>query len=413
MGTYNQPFGIDRSLLRLDGDDPYLCLHFVIIFVRDQEASLRFYVDKLGFRVAVDHKFEDNRRWIEVAPPDGNAHIGLAPIEPGADLESVISTETRVWFITEDVNRKYEEWKSRGVPFRFPPQVPAWGGIHTRFEDPDGNSFGLLGFDELTRGVEANRRALAQKYEAERRAAQEIEIARQVQARLFPQVHPEVKTLEYAGLCRQARQVGGDYFDFIDFGQQRLGLVIGDVSGKGIAAALLMANLQANVRSQCALALTQPEVFLRSVNRLFYGNTVESAYASLFFAEYDAASCRLRYANCGHLSGLILRSDGALSRLDSTTTLVGLFQDWECGFADCYLSPGDLLALYTDGVTEAVNEQGDEFGEDNLVQRLRHYRGQSCEAAAEAISNEVCALSPAEQQDDITLILARCRAGGS
>jgi serine phosphatase RsbU (regulator of sigma subunit)/catechol 2,3-dioxygenase-like lactoylglutathione lyase family enzyme len=410
MGECELPFGIDRSLLRLDGNDPYLCLHFVIVFVRDQERSLRFYVDNLGFRVAVDHTFEDGRRWIEVAPPDGNAHIGLAPVEPGADIELLISQETRVWFITEDVNRKYEEWSAHGVHFRFPPQVPAWGGIHTRFEDPDGNSFGLAGFDELTRGVEAKRRILAQKYEAERRAAQEIEIARQVQARLFPQVHPHVKTLEYAGLCRQARQVGGDYFDFLDLGQERLGLVIGDVSGKGIAAALLMANLQANLRSQCARVLTEPDAFMRSVNRLFYENTVESAYASLFFAEYDAESCCLRYANCGHLSGLILRRDNTLCRLDSTATLVGLFQDWECKFAEFTLAPGDLLGLYTDGATEAVTDRGEEFGEENLIERLRHYRDQPCQTAVEAITNEVCALSPGDQQDDITLILAKCQS---
>ena len=261
MASHEFPFGIDRSLLRLDGSDPYLCLHFVIVFVRDQERSLRFYVDNLGFRVAVDHKFEDGRRWIEIAPPDGNAHIGLAQAAQEADIESLISQETRIWFITEDVHRKYEEWRSRGVRFHFPPQVPAWGGIHTRFEDPDGNCLGLAGFDELTRSVEAKRQVLARKYEAERRAAQEIEIARQVQARLFPQVHPDVKTLEYAGVCLQARQVGGDYFDFLDLGQQRLGLVIGDVSGKGIAAALLMANLQANLRSQSVVVLRQPRTF--------------------------------------------------------------------------------------------------------------------------------------------------------
>jgi serine phosphatase RsbU (regulator of sigma subunit)/catechol 2,3-dioxygenase-like lactoylglutathione lyase family enzyme len=409
MGAHEFPFGIERSLLRLDGNDPYLCLHFVIVFVRDQERSLRFYVENLGFRVAIDHRFEDGKRWIEVAPPDGNAHIGLAPVEPGADIGSLISQETRIWFITEDVHGKYDEWRARGVRFRFPPQVPAWGGIHTRFEDPDGNSFGLAGFDELTRGVEAKRQALARKYEAERRAAHEIEIARQVQARLFPQVHPEVKTLEYAGLCLQARQVGGDYFDFLDLGQQRLGLVIGDVSGKGIAAALLMANLQALLRGQSALVLTQAEVFLRSVNQLFHTNTVESAYASLFFADYDSESCCLRYANCGHLSGLILRSDDHLYRLDSTAMPVGLFQDWECKFAEFKLMPGDLLALYTDGITEAENPRGEEFGEKNLIETLRRHREQSCQAAVGSIANEVCALSPGNQQDDITLILARCR----
>jgi len=403
------PFGIDRSLLRLDGGDPYLCLHFVIVFVRDQERSLRFYVEKLGFSVAVDHTFDDGRRWIEVSPPDGSANIGLAPIQEGAEIESLIGQDTRIWFITEDVQRKYEEWRALGVSFRFPPQMPDWGGIHTRFEDPDGNSFGLAGFDELTRGVEAKRRDLTRKREAELRAAQEIEIARQVQARLFPQVHPEVRTLEYAGVCLQARQVGGDYYDFLDLGQQRLGLVVGDVSGKGIAAALLMANLQANLRSQSALVLTQPDVFLRSVNQLFYANSAQSSYASLFFAVYDCESRHLRYANCGHLAGLILRSDGEVRRLDSTGTLVGLFADWECRFDECALAPGDLLALYTDGITEAENDRGEEFGEENLVERLRRHRDQPCKAAASSIATEVCALSPGNQQDDVTLILARCR----
>lgn len=408
MGAYEGPWEMGRSILRLDGQDPYLCLHFVIMYVRDQDRSLRFYVDQLGFRVVVDHKFDNGHRWIEVAPADGNAHIGLTSLQPDDDPEKLIRPEARVWFITEDVNRKYEEWKGRGVSFEYPPQEPAWGGIHTRFKDPDGNVFGLAGFDELTRSVEAQRRRLAQKYEAEQRAAQEIEIAKQVQARLFPQIHPEAKTLDYAGLCLQARQVGGDYFDFLDLGQRRLGLVIGDVSGKGIAAALLMANLQANLRSQCALALTHPELFLRSVNRLFFENTVDSSYASLFFAEYDDESRRLRYANCGHLSALVLR-DGSSRRLDSTGTLLGLFQDWECKFSEFELASGDIFALYTDGVTEALNDRGEEFGEENLIQRLRQHRDRPCAAAVEAIANEVRDLCPGNQYDDITLIVAKCK----
>lgn len=407
MGTYDAPWSVE-SVLRLDGKDPYLCLHFVIVYVRDQERSLRFYVDKLGFRVAVDHRFSDGQRWIEVAPMDGNAHIGLTLLPPNEDPARLIRSETVIWFITEDVHRKYEQWKARGVPFRYPPEVPIWGGIHTRFEDPDGNSFGLAGFDELTRSVEAQRRALAQKLETERRAAQEIEIAKQVQARLFPQIHPEARTLEYAGLCLQARQVGGDYFDFLDLGQQRLGLVIGDVSGKGIAAALLMANLQANLRSQCALALTHPELFLRSVNRLFYENTTDNAFASLFFAEYDDQSQRLRYANCGHLSGLILRADNSCEHLSSTGTLLGLFHDWDCGISECEMRAGDLLALYTDGITEAYNDKGEEFGEESLIDLLRQHRTQCCQSALEAVTSEVRAFGAGEQHDDITLIVAKC-----
>jgi serine phosphatase RsbU (regulator of sigma subunit) len=123
----------------------------------------------------------------------------------------------------------------------------------------------------------------------------------------------------------------------LSFGQQRFGLLIGDVSGKGIAAALLMANLQANLRSQCALVLAEPEPFLSSVNHLFYGNTVESAYASLFFAEYGGI-VRSPLCQRGHPSGLILRSDNTLCRLDTTATLVGLFRDCECTFADFKLT---------------------------------------------------------------------------
>ncbi len=404
------PFGMDRFRLRLDRQDPYLSLHFIIIFVRDQERSLQFYRDQLGFLVVVDHRFENGIRWIEVAPPDGSANLALAQVSPDPESEKLLGRDSNIYFLSEDVIAKYDEWNSRGVRFLFPPKVPEWGGFFTRFEDPDGNSFGVAGFDELTLTVEKQRRVQEQRLEAERRAAQEIEIAKQVQARLFPQIRPQAKTLEYAGLCLQARQVGGDYFDFLDLGQQRLGLVIGDVSGKGIAAALLMANLQANLRSQCALALTHPELFLRSVNRLFYENTVDSAYASLFFAEYDDESRRLRYANCGHLSGIIMRGDNACCRLSSTGTLLGLFQDWECNFAEFELAPGDLLTLYTDGVTEALTDRGEEFGEENLIQRLRHYRDQPCQAAVEAITNEVRSLTPGDQHDDITLILARCRS---
>ena len=407
MGNLELPFGINRSALRLDGKDPYLCLHFTIIYVRDQERSLRFFVDKLGFRVVVDHKFDDGLRWIEVAPADGNANLGLVLLKPEDDAGRLIGPEARVWFVTEDVQRKYKEWDARGVEFEFPPQTPVWGGIHTRFKDPDGNCFGLAGFDELTRGVEQHRLALAQKLEAEQRAAQEIEIAKQVQARLFPQIHPEARTLEYAGLCLQARQVGGDYFDFLDLGKRRLGLVVGDVSGKGIAAALLMANLQANLRSQCAIAFDQPEFFLRNVNRLFYENTTDSAYASLFFAEYCDDSRHLRYANCGHLSGLILHPDHSCERLGSTGTLLGLFQDWDCSMVHCNLGEGDLLALYTDGVTEASNGNDQEFGEERLIETLQQHRNLPCQELVTLLANDVRTFSPHEQYDDITLIVAK------
>ena len=227
---------------------------------------------------------------------------------------------------------------------------------------------------------------------------------------MFPQIQPELKSVEYAGICVQARQVGGDYFDFLNLGPQRLGFIIGDVSGKGIAAALLMANLQASLRSQSALAFDQPEALLRSVNRLFYDNTGDSAYASLLFADYDEAAGRLRYVNCGHLCGLLVRSDGTVDRLESTSTLLGLFREWNCSIQEHELFPGDVLALYTDGITEASNEQGEEFGERYLIESLRQHRDLPCDALLAAIVDGVRRFSFQEQHDDITAIVAKFKA---
>src|ERR1700736_4156794 len=124
MGNSPAPFGIDRSLLRLDRQDPYFCLHFVMIFVRDQERSLRFYVDRLGFRLVVDQVFESGGRWIEVAPPDGSAGLALALATPDSEAYKLIGRDSQIYFITEDVNAKFNEWSNRGIRFQFPPQEP-------------------------------------------------------------------------------------------------------------------------------------------------------------------------------------------------------------------------------------------------------------------------------------------------
>jgi serine phosphatase RsbU (regulator of sigma subunit) len=185
--------------------------------------------------------------------------------------------------------------------------------------------------------------------------------------------------------------------------------VIGDIAGKGIAAALLMANLQANLRSQCAIALDQPQRLLRSVNQLFYENTTESAYATLFFAEYDDGARRLRYANCGHLCALLLRNDDRVERLESTSTVLGLFKDWDCSIGERSLLSGDTLALYTDGITEAFNESEEEYGEHRLIEALKRNRKLSSQDLLGSVVDDVRAFSPHEQHDDITLIVAKCR----
>lgn len=416
-------------------DDPYLRLHAVNIYVRDQERSLRFYLDTLGFQIAFDARVESGQRLVAVAPPDGTAVLALVQPDPDSPHYRFIGRATHVVFVTEDVPATYREWRSRGVRFLSTPRLrrvvyeqatsvrssaatapePAeehatvWGGVFTRFEDIDRNSFALVSFDEVSRAVEAQRRAIAEKQEAERRAAHELEIAQRVQARLFPQRLPPLRALEYAGACVQTRQVGGDYYDFLDLGQERLGLVIGDIAGKGMPAALLMANLQANLRSQCATAVEQPEQLLRSVNRLFFENTADNAFATLFYSEFDDKTCRLRYANCGHLPGLILRGDGGVDHLDSTAPVLGLFTEWDCPTAEHQLFPGDLLAIYTDGITESFDDRDEEFGEARLIDALRRHRERSPSDVVTAVFDEVRRFSPHEQRDDITMIVARCR----
>src|SRR6516225_182250 len=337
----------DASIVDTSPQATFLGVHAVNVYVRDPDQSLRYYVEQLGFDVAFDARLQSGERWVAVAPPDGSAVLALIAPAPHSRQHQLIGRATGIVFVTEDVIAKFEEWRRRGVRFLNTPRLrrvkyerhlatrnsiegtagaaeqSVWGGIFTRFEDVDGNSFALVGYDEVNRTIEAKRRLAAEKLESERRVAQELEIAKQVQARLFPQRLPTMQTLEYSGVCIQAHQVGGDYHDFLDLGRGRFGLVIGDIAGKGIAAALMMANLQANLRSQCAVARDELERLLRSVNQLFYENTSESAYATLFFAEYDDKLRRLRYSNCGHLAALLFGRDGTIERLESTCTVLG------------------------------------------------------------------------------------------
>jgi serine phosphatase RsbU (regulator of sigma subunit)/uncharacterized glyoxalase superfamily protein PhnB len=397
----------DPSGLRLEEKGQFLRLQFVSVYVRDQDRSLEFFRDKLGFNVVLDVLFASGNRYIQVTPPDGSSSLALVLPRPGSSDEELVGKSGSVSFIAEDVVGKYKEWSNRGVKFSIPPQTPAWGGTFCRFEDPDGNPFGLVGFDEMNREIEARRRAHAERLEAERRAAQELEIAKQVQARLFPQRLPPVPSLDYAGLCIQARSVGGDYYDFLELGKERIGLVVGDIAGKGIAGALLMANLQANLRSQCVHAVEHPERVLRLVNRQLFENTDASAYATLFFAEFDHRTGRLRYANCGHLPALLLCRDGAVNRLDPTSAVIGMFHDWQCTVAESQINPGDTLVLYTDGVTESFNTAEEEFGEERLIEALHRHSRLNAHQLAGAIVDEVKHFSGGEQFDDITLIVAK------
>ena len=250
---------------------------------------------------------------------------------------------------------------------------------------------------------------MAERIDAERRAAHELTIAGEVQRRLLPQKAASLATVDYAGGCRQARAVGGDYYDFLDLGPGQLGLVLGDVSGKGLYAALLMVNLQANLRSLSARAAADLASVVESVNRSFCESTAGNHYATLFVGHYDDGTRRFRYANCGHYPPFLLRAGGEVERLPVTASAVGMFEPWTCEVRELNLGPGDLLAIFSDGVTEAMNEGGEEFGEAGLLATLQTHRDAPASTVLDGVMAAVLDFSSRELRDDLTLVVARGR----
>jgi sigma-B regulation protein RsbU (phosphoserine phosphatase) len=253
------------------------------------------------------------------------------------------------------------------------------------------------------------------------RVSREIEIAREVQERLFPQVYPQIDGVDLAGYCRPAQAVGGDYYDFFllpngigeSYGD-RLALALGDISGKGISAALLMASLRASLRSAALLQPGDLATLMRHVNRLVYESSTSNRYATFFYAEYDPQSRLLTYVNAGHNPPIILRGNEAL-QLEATGTVIGLLPDAPYTRACTALKPGDILIAFTDGVSEAMNSTEEEWGEDRMVACVRALLTQSNNTAtAEQLMQCILAgadrfTAGAPQNDDMTLLLCIVR----
>jgi len=268
-------------------------------------------------------------------------------------------------------------------------------------------------FDGMTASVE---RLLRESLEKTRLEG-ELEIAREVQSRLFPQSVPELPGLRLYGLCKPARVVSGDYYDFIGLGEGRAALVVGDISGKGISAALLMATLQSALHAQFydglpssgsppAWSTRTAEVVTR-LNRQIYLSTPREKYVTLFYGVYDAATRRLTYTNAGHLAPVLFRED-RVERLEGGGTVVGLFPSATYEQAEVCFAPGDLLLAFTDGITEPENGFGEEFGESRLLQLARHARGAPPELMVDEIYRTVSDWTGSpEQQDDMTLVVAQ------
>jgi sigma-B regulation protein RsbU (phosphoserine phosphatase) len=294
-------------------------------------------------------------------------------------------------------------------------------------------------FNAMTMSVE---RLLGEQREKERLLG-ELEIAQEVQESLFPSGHVSLPTLELHGVCQPARTVSGDYYDFLVSGTSELSLALGDISGKGISAALLMATLHSAVRAYrfagedmragddlersesqaggtalatevaaqplLAASFADPGQILGLLNRHLYRSTQPAKYATLFLAHYDGRTSELTYSTGGQPPPLLLRADDSVVRLDCGGTVIGLIDAMRYEQGQETLRPGDILIAYSDGVTEPENEFGD-FGEDRLLEVVRRHRKLPLEQIAEqvlvALRNWI---GDQEQPDDITLVLARQR----
>ena len=268
----------------------------------------------------------------------------------------------------------------------------------------------------------------------------ELAIAHEVQALLFPADRSGLPTLEVHGVCRPARTVSGDYYDFIPLREDKLMLAVGDISGKGISAALLMATVHAFVRAY-SLAPEQtlasvaigagvhesrslplawagesngdsglsPATLMATLNYQLYRSTPIEKYATMFLGSYDAGTRTLTYSNAGHLPPLVLGREGSIARLQTSGTVVGLFDGTSYDESTVRMEPGDILVAYSDGITEPENEFG-EFGEERLIELIQRHREQPLSRICDIVTGAVTDwIAGGEQPDDVTLVLARAR----
>lgn len=255
--------------------------------------------------------------------------------------------------------------------------------------------------------------AIADEVAQRERLNREVEIAREVQERLFPQTLPPIAGIDYAGACRPALGVGGDYYDFLALPGGQLGIAIGDVSGKGIAAALMMASLQASLRGEATRGPENLAALVSNVNRLVYEASSSNRYATFFYAQYHPALRQLTYVNAGHNPPMLFhRSAGAwqVSRLETGGTVVGLLESFPYEQGTLKIEPGDVFIAFTDGISEAMNNADEEWGEKALIEIVKTCSGLS---PSETISRIMQAadtfVAGAKQHDDMTLVALRAK----
>jgi len=289
-----------------------------------------------------------------------------------------------------------------------------------------------LSFNSMTASIEK----LILEQKEKQRLENELTIAQEVQAQLFPRQISQLESLEVHGFCRPARTVSGDYYDFLTASSHKLILAVGDISGKGISAALLMATIHSAVRAYSVESLPQmrepvavgavggtgrvmatwpegievsPGALLGLLNHQLYDSTPPEKYATLFLGIYDGHLHRLTYSNGGHLPPILIGKDGAVRRLEAGGTVVGLFDNMSYDEGSVQLHPGEIFVAYSDGVTEPENDFG-EFGEQRLIDLVRSNRHLPLPQISQIVTMAVDDwIGDNEQPDDVTLVLARAR----
>jgi serine phosphatase RsbU (regulator of sigma subunit) len=295
---------------------------------------------------------------------------------------------------------------------------PGWHSYHHAFV-PYGNLAGRLAVLVIIVAiVSALKNAIEDQYEAEKRVGErELEIASEVQRRLLPSQPPDIAGLDIGFLYRPAKQLGGDYYDFVPLSSERIAIAIGDVSGKGLPGALLMASLQSLVRTDLAVREAKLTSFAKELNQSLYEETAEERYLTFFFAVLDISSLALHYVNAGHNPPLFFRK-WTLCRQSSTAEMLdkggpplGMFPESEYLSGRVCLQEGDVLVLYTDGILDAVNREQDQFGEERLRETVRSSLTLSASEICQKVVDRVDAFSDGTPQwDDITVAVVKLKS---
>lgn len=236
---------------------------------------------------------------------------------------------------------------------------------------------------------------------------EEMKVATRIQNNLLPDSNPQVPGYEIVAMNKAAKEVGGDYYDFIDLNDQKLGFCVGDITGKGMPAALLMANLQASLRSQALINL-DTKVCVANINKLLHRNTEANKFATLFYGVLDPENHEIQYCNAGHDQPLVFRNKKLHSKLEATGMLLGVMEDAAYKSDKISLLPEDVVVIYTDGITEAMNKEFEEFGLPRTIQSIENSTSDSASEILEDLYKQVVTHSDGFQQsDDITLMVIR------